>query len=287
MLPTIPPPPEPKTKSLFHIDESLMQPNKFKTRRGKGTQGVGIRVGVDSMHGFPVIRHEHSEPKPKTLIPEFHFGGAKKDIVPLLSFMDAQIMKEIFPNGFADIKSKIRKSDTSSYAKSIDQMFNIHLEAGSKQSTRKETRQFKDRQTLNTDARSNKMTDRRSDTAQAVHFGFPIDLSNKGKKEVFPNEDTFKLNGHIPHSNTLFEKINGFHDSPPGMSVGNSNPNKEDSDLLRKIQCRTKPHYNAYNELEEASYEERLNGFWQVRMCAPGSGYNQSQCGCTNVLSGN
>ena len=55
MLPTIPPPPEPKTKSLFHIDESLMQPNKFKTRRGKGTQGVGIRVGVDSMHGFPVI----------------------------------------------------------------------------------------------------------------------------------------------------------------------------------------------------------------------------------------
>lgn len=276
ILHTLPPLPDPKIKSLFQLDESLLQSKKVKIRSGKDKDTKVKKTK----------NRNSSETRSKKQMPQFNFGSEKREMVPLFPFVDSQIMKEIFPMGFTEniISRSSNKNGSPSYSKSVDDIFNAHLQAASKKSTDTEVRQYKERQKLN--LRQN-IKEKNIEELNPVHFGFPIDLGNDKKREVFPNGGPFKANGNGNDmiSNALFDKLNGFLDESLSGTLDAANGG--DSGLLQKIHCRTQPHYNDLHQLQEASYEERLNGHWHVRMCAPGTGYNESQCGCTNVLPGN
>lgn len=199
---------------------------------------------------------------------------------PQFSLAGSEVVKEWLPSNFADNipsfdSNRMVEPAPGTQSKSVNQIFNSNL--GSVQvgdagmgnvpsmgmSIPRQPivdSQFRVPDNMNMDPMDN------AGVLDFQEFGNAIDLKSTADKGA-----------------EMLDMAMGIVDRDPNVIPG-SQRNEKEYTFFHETQCRMRAHFTAAGKLDETTYEEYLNGKWEQRLCAPGSGYNVTTCGCTNML---
>lgn len=201
---------------------------------------------------------------------------------PQFSLAGSEVVKEWLPSNFADTlpsfdTNQVVEPAPGTQSKSVNQIFNSHFGSvqvgdpgiGNNPMGMSIPRQpmvesqFRVPDNMNMDPMDN------AGMLDFQEFGNAIDLKSTADK-----------------GGKMLDMAMGIVDRDPNVIPG-SQRNEKEYTFFHETQCRMRAHFTAAGKMDETTYEEYLNGKWEQRLCAPGSGYNVTTCGCTNMLPGN
>jgi hypothetical protein len=279
LLPPAPTTPKPKKKkALLPLRKSPKEPAMEKepsmTHSNMGSSQSHMGSSQSHMGSKdPHAGHMMLDPAPTTRAP-FSLAGS-------------EVLKEWLPSNFndrfpgLDAKS-MPASDPASPSKSVNQIFNSNLGSvqvpgsgrGSEpQGMKNNVRPIVDSQLPVTDTRR---------MGQMANAG-ELFLDSFSSVPEFGN--AIDLKSTADRGGKILDIATGIVQDQDPNAMRMRGVEKEYS-FFYETNCRTRAHYTSTGKMDDAVYEENLNGDWVVRLCAPGSGYNATTCGCTNMKPG-
>ncbi|XP_022343438.2 asparagine-rich protein-like isoform X2 [Crassostrea virginica] len=198
----------------------------------------------------------------------FSLGGSVvKEWIPS-NFADVGGRTDWMPSNFADnMGSNVDRNrmvpDVGTPSKSVNQIFNSDLGSF---------------QVAGTGADAMRMTPKEQPMVES-----PFNMENAGVLDFQEFGNAIDLKATANKGEQVLDMAMGIVDRDPNVIPG-SQRNEKEYTFFHETQCRTRAHFTAAGKMDETTYEEYLNGKWEVRLCAPGSGYNVTTCGCTNML---
>ena len=198
----------------------------------------------------------------------FSLGGSVvKEWIPS-NFADVGGRTDWMPSNFADnMGSNVDRNrmvpDVGTPSKSVNQIFNSDLGSF---------------QVAGTGADAMRMTPKEQPMVES-----PFNMENAGVLDFQEFGNAIDLKATALTGEQMLDMAMGIVDRDPNVIHG-SQRNEKEYTFFHETQCRTRAHFTTAGKMDETTYEEYLNGKWEVRLCAPGSGYNVTTCGCTNML---